>query len=205
MGVPSLDNALPHHGLGYGQVIELQASGSSGAATSFALCACRAAQNQSQLGGDANRWCAFIDPSGTLFAPGIAQLGVDLRRLLVARPDLKSVGRVAVRIAEAKVASMLVIDLRGAFGDLSFDSHEWQRTVRKLSLIIKQLSTCVLLITKAQTFRALPLPVAMRLEFTRLSTEQFELRVGKERTGRMTPPRAIGWSAFAPLARGVAA
>jgi hypothetical protein len=135
--------------------------------------------------------------TGSLFAPGVAQLGIELDRLLVARPELKDVERVAVRIVEAKVVSVLVIDLRGALaGDLSVDGPKWQRTIRRLSLAVKQMPTCVLVITRAEPRLALPLPVAMRLEFNRLSSDSFEVRVAKERTGRISRPHGIAWSAF---------
>jgi hypothetical protein len=42
----------------------------------------------------------------------------------------------------------------------------------------------------------LPLPVAMRLEFSRSSADSFEIRVGKERTGRVSAARTIQLSAF---------
>jgi hypothetical protein len=190
LGIAELDDMLPSGGLQYGDVVELRVHGGSAAATSFAFAACRAAQFHLQS------WCAFVDPSATLFAPGAAQLGVNLERLLVVRPDLKSIGRVAVRIAEAKLVSVLVIDLRGALGDISFDAYKWQRTVRKLSLVIKQLSTCVLLLTEARNARVLPLPAALRLELTRSSPTALEVRIGKERTGRIAAPRNIEWSAF---------
>jgi len=209
LGIPSLDNVLPQRGLAFGSVVELQVRGASGAATSFALAACRAAQQGLEGGGGSasnwsshatNRrepkWCAFVDPSATLFAPGVAQLGVDLARLLVLQPDLKSVERLVVRIAEARVMSVLVIDLRGALGELSLDARRWQRTVRRLSLIIKELPTCVLLITRSESRPALPLPVAMRLEFNRASVDTFQFCVAKERTGRLSPPCTVPWSAF---------
>src|SRR5690606_25143389 len=105
LGSESLDAALPHGGLVQGSIIELQVQGAGGAATSFALCACRAAQQASARAGapalDAQRpWCAFIDPTASLFAPGVARLGVELDRLLVVRPEVDAIERVAVRIAE---------------------------------------------------------------------------------------------------------
>lgn len=212
LGVPALDEALPQRGLAYGSVIELQVRGASGAATSLALCACRAAQNSKADWGEFHReagrsskpWCAFIDPSASLFAPGASELGIDLGRLLVVRPEMAAVERVAVRIAEAKVVSVLVVDLRGALGDSSMDERRWQRAVRRLSLVIKQLSTCVLLITRPQTRHALPLPVAMRLELNRLSGDNVEIRVAKERSGRISPPHIIAWSAFEEWRAGAA-
>ena len=211
LGVPALDAVLPHGGLVQGSVIELQVQGASGAATSFALCACRAAQfaGGRWAGGepstfDAQRpWCAFIDPSASLFAPGVVRLGVELDRLLVVRPEVDAIERVAVRIAEAKAVALLVIDLRGALGGLSVSSQldsrlsaRWLRTVRRLALAIKNLATCVLLITPSELHPALPLPVAMRLEFSRVRADSFSIRVGKERSGRVSSSRPIPWSAF---------
>src|SRR5689334_8863741 len=48
LGILALDAVLPRGGLIQGSVIELQVQGAGSAATSFALCACRAAQ---QAGG----------------------------------------------------------------------------------------------------------------------------------------------------------
>lgn len=216
LGIPSLDNVLPQRGLAYGSVVELQVRGASGAATSFALAACRAAQQGLEEGGSSSaanwsshaaarrepRWCAFVDPTATLFAPGVARVGVDLARLLVLQPDVNSVERLVVRIAEARVMSVLVIDMRGALGELTLDGRRWQRTVRRLSLIIKQLPTCVLLITNSESRPALPLPVAMRLEFNRASVDTFQVCVAKERTGRLSPPCTLPLSVFHSEFRG---
>jgi hypothetical protein len=236
LGIPALDELLPLGGLPRGSVIELQVRGASGAATSFALCACRAAQRHGmgsenwraenwqvdtqraetqraetqraegwaangEPGGWAGEesWCAFIDPSASLFAPGVARLGVNLARLLVVRPDADAVERVAVRVADAKAVALMVVDLRGAFGDLPISTTRWQRTVRRLALAVKQVATIVLVITPEGPSRTLPLPVAMRLEFARASAESFELRVGKERTGRVSSPRTVSWSVFDEL------
>jgi len=233
LGIPALDAALPQRGLAYGSVTELQVQGPSGAATSFALCACRAAQQrffhqqsfrqqpQHQASWAStpripwettsgtpslSPWCAFIDPTATLFAPGVARLGVDLCHLLVARPDVEAVSRVALRIAEANLVSVLVIDLTEAMphgcssglGQSSVDEHSWQRTVRRLALAVKSAPTSVLLITRAEQFQSLPLPTFMRLEFARRSTESFELRVAKDRTGRISTAQNIAYSVFDP-------
>lgn len=220
LGIPELDEALPQGGLLQGSVTELQVRGAGGAATSFALCACRAAQTvaagwNGSLDGQSLRksaaplgesvpWCVFIDPSASLYAPGVAELGVELGRLLVVRPEIDAVERVAVRIAEARAVGMLVVDLRGALGGLSSRRGTSPRTsnpnlqgvVRRLALCVQNLATCVLLITDAGSPRALPLPVAMRLEFARASESHFEVRVAKERTGRVSSPRLVPWSAF---------
>jgi len=103
---------------------------------------------------------------------------------------------VAVRIAEANFVSVLVIDLRGAMNDLSVDERLWQRTIRRLALIVKSTATCALVLTRAQQSQSLPLPTFMRLEFARTSLEAFEVRVAKDRTGRVSAPHTIPWSAF---------
>ena len=200
LDLPAIDAALPLQGLPYGSVTELQVRGTSGAATSFALCACRAAQQQAAsassagTGGAVSPWCAFIDPAATLYAPGVARLGVNLDHLLVVRPELEAVGRAAIRIVEANLASVLVIDLSGV--ELSLDEHVWERNVRRLALAVKSAATSILLLTRSEQFQTLPLPTSMRLEFTRRSSESFELRVAKERTGRISPPRSLPYSIF---------
>lgn len=199
LGISALDAVLPRGGLIQGSVIELQVQGAGSAATSFALCACRAAQAGGQRARtlDAQRpWCAFIDTSASLFAPGVARLGVELDRLLVVRPEVDAIERVAIRIAEAKAVSLLVIDLRGALGGLAVASQRWPRTVRRLALAVRSVGTCVLVITPSEPRSALPLPVAMRLEFSRARAESFEIRVAKERSGRVSTPHKIPWSVF---------
>lgn len=203
--IPALDAALPLQGLPCGSVTELQVRGTSGAATSFALCACRAAQQQAAsagLDGATSPWCAFIDPAATLYAPGVTRLGVDLEHLLVVRPELEAVGRAALRIVEANLASVLVLDLTGMAQPLDEHiwQHNWHRNVRRLALAVKSSATSILLLTRSEQFQTLPLPTFMRLEFTRRSIESFELRVAKERTGRISPARSIPYSIFDPAA-----
>lgn len=203
LSIPAIDVILPNGGLALGSVTELQVRGSSGAATSLALAVCRAAQRG--VGKNAAHsystragapWCAFIDPGSTLFAAGVAQLGVDLERLLIVQPEVSSLERIAVRMAEANVFSVLVVDVRGALGELPMEERRWHRTVRRLSMAIRESPTCVLLLTRANARLSLPLPVALRLELDRTANDAVEIRVGKERTGRLVPPRAVAWSAL---------
>lgn len=232
LGISAIDAALPGGGVALGGVTELQVRGASGAATSFALAACRAAQQFGSLQRQALQqcgrqqrgthnhengvWCAFIDPSASLFAPGVTRLGVDLAYLLVTRPEANAIDRVAVRIAEANLVAVLIIDLRGVVqpgavplnpalrsplqqgtrSARSLDEHSWQRTVRRLSLAVKSSSTSVLLITQAEQFQSLPLPTLQRLELTRRSQTSFELRVAKERTGHVSGSRLFPCSIF---------
>ncbi len=64
----------------------------------------------------------------------------------------------------------------------------WGAVVRRLALAIERSSTTVLLLTDALAPRAMPLPVAMRLELDRSSARstQVRVRVAKERHGRVT-------------------
>ena len=208
LGISALDAALPGGGLTLGGVTELQIRGASGVGTSFALAACRAAQQLGDGQRENRAWCAFIDPGASLFAPGMARLGVDLSRLLVLRPPADAIERVAVRIAGANLMALLIIDLRhlaqshlaqshlGQSGGRALNEHSWQRTVRRLSLCIKSSSSSVLLLTQAEQFQSLPLPTLQRLELTRKSLASFELKVAKERTGRVSAPRLLACSSF---------
>src|ERR1700704_1436560 len=77
---PGLDEALPDGGLPRG-VVEFAAPHALGGSTSVALAAVRAGQARGE-----KAWCAWIDPEGTLHAPGVVAAGVDLARMLVVRP-----------------------------------------------------------------------------------------------------------------------
>src|SRR3954468_7553284 len=89
-GVEALNRVLPDHGLPRGAVIELAIHGGSALGTSLGLAACRAAQQAAVERGGSVPWCAFLDPSGTLYAPGVAAAGVELERLLVVRPSVEA-------------------------------------------------------------------------------------------------------------------
>src|SRR5690606_28661990 len=85
LGIAAFDQTLPDHGLPQGQVTEVSVTSAAGLATSVGLWACRAAQKQLS-----EAWCAFIDPSHSLFAPGVRAAGVDLEHLLVVRPPAQA-------------------------------------------------------------------------------------------------------------------
>src|SRR5450755_3671456 len=92
---PGLNDILPDGGLPRG-VVELTAPRALGGSTSVALEAVRA--GQARLKG---AWCAWIDPEGTLHAPGVAAAGVDLTRMLVVRPLRAELARVVVKVIGA--------------------------------------------------------------------------------------------------------
>lgn len=112
VGLQAVDDFLPDGGLPTGKVTELVMSGGAAWGTRLALWACRAAQEQAALTGS-ECWCAYIDPSGSLHARGVEATGVALSRLLVLRPTLEDVERVVLRLSEARVFSVIVVDLVG--------------------------------------------------------------------------------------------
>jgi hypothetical protein len=195
LGHEALDAALPDSGLLRGGVVELAVAGTASLATSMALLACRAAQRESrERGGDAP-WCAFIDPSGTLYGPGVAEAGVALERLLVVRPPWDALSRIALRIVEARAFAITIIDTVGTPGcAANVALGTWPRTLRRISMALEGSHGSVLLITDATAPRPLPLPVAMRLELNRTSEDELLLRVAKDNRGRISQPRSITWA-----------
>ena len=174
-GMPSVDAILPDGGLPRGAVVELASPRGLGNATTFALAACVSAQALArQRSGNASTsgaWCAFVDPWSTLHAPGVLSAGVDLSRLLVVRPEVDSVARVAVRLAASKVFSVVVVDTARMPGvessqrDVQLD--RLVTVVRRLALSVERADTTVLLLTDANARRSMPLPVALRIEVDR--------------------------------------
>lgn len=206
-----LDEALPDGGLPRGAVVEIAAPRGLARATSFALATCAAAQAAAPFKG---AFCAFVDPWATLHAPAVLRHGVDLERLLVVRPSLSALARVAVRLAESRVFSVLAIDTVGLPGASSVGASSggassggarahggepsfvrldrWPTVVRRLALAAQSslsagADTTVLLLTDLDAARPLPLPVALRIELTR-TARAWRLRVAKERHGRVRSP-----------------
>jgi len=208
----SIDEVLPDGGLPRGAVVEVASSRGLARATSLALLACSAAQQEARLrSGDpltVGAWCAFVDPWATLHAPALTANRVDLSRLLVVRPPLDAIARVAVRIAESRAFTLVAVDTVGVPGAAGFPgallaaSHlvdsvrleRWPTVVRRLAIAVERTDTTVVLLTDSASHRALPLPVSLRLELTRQLTSgggQWLVRVAKERHGRVGSPVAI--------------
>jgi len=190
---------LPDGGLPRG-VVELTSPRALGGPARLAAVAVRAAQTS-----DARAWCAWIDPAGTLYAPGLATAGVDLARLLVVRPEARDVARVAVKVAQARAFDVIVIDADAL--EASDGNRGWRGdvVVRKLALLAEEGGATVLLLTDARARRALPWPVALRLELARPGPEELLVRVAKERRGRVGSVRSVPMAAFdrasVPIAR----
>jgi recA bacterial DNA recombination protein len=199
LGVEALNRVLPDHGLPRGSVIELSIHGGSALGTTLGLAACRAAQQAGVERGGSVPWCAFLDPSGTLYAPGVALAGVTLERLLVVRPSIEALGRVALRIVESAACAITVIDLLGVPGQsLSVNLTAWLRIVRRLAMGVDGTAHSVILLTDAAEQRPLPLPVAQRIELERPSEGKLTVRVVKDKHGRVSSPRAIAWARTGP-------
>lgn len=211
LGIPALDRVLPDGGLPRGQVTELAVSAGTGLATSISLGACRAAQEQARHQG-IDCWCAFVDPSGSLFAPGVIEAGVDPRKLLVVQPPEEpspaqrrttaapsAINRIAIQLAEARLFSVIIVDIVGATwaadhtrtAPLSPSLSQWGKTIRRIAMAIAGTSTQVLLLTDRAARRTLPLPVALRLELQRRNPSQLWLTVAKDKRGRVSAPQLV--------------
>jgi hypothetical protein len=188
---PGLNDLLPDGGLPKG-VVELAAPRALGGATSVALEAVRAGQARTK-----NAWCAWIDPEGTLHAPGVVAAGVDLSRMLVVRPPRAQLARVAVKIMGAGAFEVVVVDFdalpgssrkreNGEFG-AGKKKAAWspEVLVRKLALAAESNGTTILLLTDSTRPRSIQWPVALRLELSRSDREVLVVRVAKDRRGRI--------------------
>jgi recombination protein RecA len=195
-GLSALDAVLPDGGFVRGGVVELAvAEGAPG--TTLALSACAALQRLHEQRGQALPWCAFVDPTGTLYAPGVVAAGVRPERLLVLEPPLEALSRTVLRLAKSPAFSLVFVDLAGVPGDranISLDA--WPRLVRRLALEIENSERSIVLITERGAPRALPLPVAQRIEITRPASERLMVQVAKDRRGQLTPLRPVAWTSL---------
>jgi hypothetical protein len=208
---PDLDDLLPDGGLPRG-VVELTAPRALGGSTSVALAAVRAGQARGE-----GVWCAWIDPEATLHAPGVTAAGVDLARMLVARAPRSQLARVAVKVVASGAFEVVVIDFdavphaqAGPRAGPNAAAKRWapEVLVRKLALAAEQNGTTVLLLTDASRARAraVPWPVALRVELSRPHPRELLVRVAKERRGRIGLAKTIPFRPVlrAPLLRGLA-
>ncbi|HEY6726423.1 MAG TPA: recombinase A [Polyangiaceae bacterium] len=191
-GFAPVDRQLPNGGLLTGALVELAVAGAASLATTLGLAACRSAQRAAEQLGGAVPWCAFIDPSRSLYAPGVAHAGVQLDRLLVVRPSIESLSRVALRVVESQCFAVVVIDTVGVpGGELNVPLGCWPRIVRRLALALQETQSTALLITDSTARRPLTLPVAQRIELERNQAHKLILQVAKDRQGRVSAPVSI--------------
>ncbi len=207
VGQSGVDALLPDGGILRGAVTELAVRGGAALGTSLALGACREAQQEAKRRGAHSSWCAFVDPTGSLYGPAIHQAGIELERLLVVRPSLEALERVAIRLAESRAFTVLVIDLVGVPGGRASDRdgafhvslNAWPRVIRRVAMALEGTETSVLLITDSQARRSLPLPVATRLELNRRADGRLGVQVAKDKRGRVGPMRAAIWNDYERL------
>jgi recombination protein RecA len=208
---PGLGDLLPDGGLPRG-VVELASPRALGGATSVALAAVCAGQARSR-----DAWCAWIDPEGSLHAPGVAAAGVDLDRMLVVRPPRSQVGRVAVKVMGAGAFEVVVIDVDAlpdandpcagsrptspsAIAERTSKKKSWspEVLVRKLALSAESSGATVLLLTDSTRPRSVPWPVSLRLELSRPNRGDLVVRIAKDRRGSIGLVKAVP---FLPVAR----
>ena len=197
LGDEQLDALLPDGGIPRGAVVEFALKGAAAWGTSLALAACRSAQQQALQLGSQEAWCAFVDPSRSLYGPGVVQAGVRLDRLLVAVPESTAVAQVALRIVRSRIFAVTVVDIRGVPGAwLDLSLVRWPRVVRQLATGSDGAHGIVLLLSDAYSRRPLPLPVALRLELDQPHPYELGVRVVKERHGRLSNRRIMRYRPY---------
>jgi hypothetical protein len=149
-----------------------------------------------------------------LFGPAVARFGIDLERLIVVRPSWSELESVAALVAEARIASLLVLDLQGAPA-LAFPAPAATRLadsaapaaqpandaglLARLSLAVEGSTTSVLVLTRSERLDEPLAPgVGARLVSTRVSEHWLQL-VAQGRPLRRGPMRIVPWSQIAEL------
>jgi recombination protein RecA len=130
--------------------------------------------------------------------------GVDLDRMLVVRPPRVQLPRVAVKVVASAAFEVVAIDVDPVPRARGVSAGPRERTgggarrpwpaevlVRKLALAAELSGTTVLLLTDGTRPRAMPWPVAMRVELSRPRPNDLVVRVAKDRRGRIGAPRTI--------------
>ena len=221
---PELERVLPDHGFPRG-VIEIASpitkhGAMRGGATTIALSAMRAVH-----AAGSRAWCAWITEANAppLYAPAVAQAGVDLERLLIVRPSPADLARTVVKVASSGAFDLVVVDApAGLDGKLSIQpAHaaselidpqgsadmraltalrpkrgasrarvDGSVVIRKLALAAEEKGTTFLVLTNIYTSRAVPWPVALRIEVER-RPEAIAVRVTKDRRGRASSQHVV--------------
>jgi recombination protein RecA len=101
-----------------------------------------------------------------------------------------------VRLVEAKAFAIVVLDACAGIGnsahtDSQVNLAKWPNIVRRLNVALGGTQSIVLLLTDQSSYRPLPLPVGMRLEFSCPERGSLKLQVAKEKHGRISAPRTI--------------
>jgi recombination protein RecA len=195
-GLASLDSALPDEGFPRGCVSEISAVPCCSQATSIGLRLCASAQKLATLRGGLPAWCAWLDPSCSLFAPGVASYNVALDRLLVVRPPAPELARIAVRVASSRAFAVVVVDTCGVLGaPISVALPRWANVVRRLAIAVADSDCSIVLLTEQAQSRQALLPVALRLLLHQTSASSLRLQVTKDRHGRAVSPQVFSYCA----------
>jgi recombination protein RecA len=159
------------------------------------LAACSTLQRTHEKQGRELPWCAFVDPSATLYAPGVSEAGVRPERLLVVRPPLEALSRTVLRLAKSPAFALVIVDALGVPGArLRVLLDAWPRLVRRLAMEVEGTERSIVLVTDRSAPRAMPLPVAQRIEITRPAQDRLLVQVPKDRHGQVTPIRPVLWT-----------
>lgn len=173
----------------FGGVTELAGPSVRGGATALAL-GLVSAIHKAQAGS----WCVWFDPEATLHAPGVAQAGVDLRRLMVVHAPENTLARWVLRTVSRGLFDGLVVDVQSALhnqpnftADQFLDEH-W---VRRLAVASEKNKTRVLLLTDTDHEHGQPWPVAQRLKCKQPEPDVVEVEIAKARHGAVTAPQRV--------------
>lgn len=183
-----------------GVVSELALGGGWAGGTSLALNACRQVQETGVQFSREPAFCAFVDPTRSLYAPGVVRAGVLLSHLLVVRPQPEDLVRVTLRLVEARSVPLVVVDLVGTpTNPLEVSLGPWSRVVTRLARALEGSSDRVLLLTHREAPRPLPLRVGLRIELDRPAPDQLAYRVTKSSEGGFGSDRALALASASRL------
>jgi|CXWL01.1.fsa_nt_gi hypothetical protein len=172
-----------------GGVTELAGPSERGGITQLAL-RLISAIHRAQAGS----WCVWFDPERTLHAPGVAQAGVDLRRLMVVHAPEETLAQWVLRTVNRGLFDGLVVDVQSALLNkpaFSADQLLDQHWVRRLTLASEKNRTRVLLLTDASEEHDQPWPVAQKLKCKQPEPDVVEVEIAKARHGTVTAPKRI--------------
>lgn len=183
-GVHDLDRILPDGGFTPG-IVELSAPHALGGSTSVVLAFLRAAQAKKTEGGGWGAWVEPADgPLGQLYAPAVAQAGVDVNRLLVVRVSNREARGMGRRGSDKTLQrAALKLAASGGFDCVAVNSARFDETsVRKFSISAEKHGATVFLLTDSLAPHS-AWPVTLRLELLR-TAEGISMRVAKDKRGR---------------------
>ena len=180
-GVGAFDSLLPAGGLPLGQAVELCGEAASGR-TSLALRAVGAAHRERRL-------CAYVDGPRELYPPAAAAMGVDLTRLLIARP--KEPGQLvwtALQLARSGAFACVVLDLTHTGVRLGLAEG------KKLADAAFRGGGLLLLLTSPEA----PGEGMLRVRTRARGAQGFAVELLRSRQGGMGSERSAPWAALYP-------